>query len=305
MFYPLKRLLVCLDMTEFDEVLIEYTAMFAKAVKAEKIYFIHVVKSLEIPEKLMEEFPEMDTPLDETIVSKIRPLVLNHLPEEEFSWQIGIKDGNITENILKWAKIKHVDLIMMGRKPAEQGTGSNPSRIANVSLCSILMVPQVPPKTLHNIFIPIDFSPYSFRGIQRALSIRDKNTATICLQNVYKVPSGYHYTGKSMEEFAEIMKVNSIRDYEMFIKKNELNSEDFTYITSLDTNDDPADVISKEAKKQGSDLIIIGSRGRTAVASLLLGSIAVALLRHNFHIPLFIVKNKNENMGFFQALMRI
>lgn len=303
--YPLKRILVCLDMTDTDDILIRYAAMFGKTVQCEKLYFIHCVKSLELPEQLRKEFPEMAIPLDETITQQLQENISRHIDPNDMSYDIGVKDGNTTENILKWANIKHVDLIVMGRKPSELGTGVNANRIANVSPCSVLMIPQETKMTLNKIFVPIDFSPYSHRAILRALTIKEKNDTKIVLQNVYHVPSGYHTTGKKYEEFAEIMNDNAHKSYERFLKKNKLNEANFKFITTLDGDNHPGDRIATEAQQNGADLIMIGSRGRTTAASLLLGSIAVALLKYNYSIPCFIVKNKNENMGFFQALMKL
>ncbi|MEM8893149.1 MAG: universal stress protein [Bacteroidota bacterium] len=305
MLYPLKRLLICLDSTEMDDVLLQYTAMFAEAMNVKKIYFIHIVKSLEIPEALKKEFPEMDTPLDETLVDQFKPKIKKYIDTDKIDYQIGIKDGNVTENILKWSKIKQIDLIIMGRKNPDAGSGANPSRIANISLCSVLIVPNNPSPTLSHVFVAIDFSAYSNRAVCRALEFKEKCGAKVSVQNVYRVPKGYHYTGKSYDEFAEIMKENSKKDLTLFVKENEIDPTEFEYVTTLDDDDKPADKIFVEASKKGADLIMVGSRGRTTAASLLLGSVAVALLRYNFTTPLFIVKNKEQNLGFFQALMRI
>lgn len=288
-----------------DDVLIQYTALFAKKMNVEKLYFIHVVKSLEIPEALKKEFPEMDTPLDETLVDQIKPKIKKYINTDEIDYQIGIKDGNVTENILKWSKIKQIDLIIMGRKNPDHGSGANPSRIANISLCSVLIVPNNPSPTLKHVFVAIDFSAYSNRAVERALEFKEKCGADVTVQNVYKVPKGYHYTGKSYKQFAKIMGDNSMKDLDIFVKKYEMEKSAFKYITTLDDDDKPADKIFIEASRHNADLIMVGSRGRTTAASLLLGSVAVALLRYNFTTPFFIVKNKEQNLGFFQALMRI
>ena len=215
MLYPLKRLLICLDLTEMDDVLIQYTALFAQKMNVEKLYFIHVAKSLEIPEALKKEFPEMDTPLDETLIDQIKPKIKKYINTDEIEYQIGIKDGNVTENILKWSKIKQVDLIIMGRKSPDQGTGANPSRIANISLCSVLMVPNNPSPTLKHVFVAIDYSAYSHRAVARALDFKKCCGAEVSVQNVYRVPKGYHYTGKTYEEFAEIMSKNASKDLDV------------------------------------------------------------------------------------------
>ena len=49
----------------------------------------------------------------------------------------------------------------------------------------------------------------------------------------------------------------------------------------------------------------MGSKGRTASASILLGSVAEKLVQANNEIPMLILKKKGENMGFFEALFKI
>lgn len=53
----------------------------------------------------------------------------------------------------------------------------------------------------------------------------------------------------------------------------------------------PAEVIAEQAQKRGSDLIIMGSRGRTALAGLFLGSVTTGVLART-KLPILILRNK-------------
>jgi hypothetical protein len=62
----IKRVLVALDLTEMDETLIRYIARLSNEIELEQVYFFNVMKSLEIPEKIIEKYPNLIAPMDET-----------------------------------------------------------------------------------------------------------------------------------------------------------------------------------------------------------------------------------------------
>jgi nucleotide-binding universal stress UspA family protein len=64
-------------------------------------------------------------------------------------------------------------------------------------------------------------------------------------------------------------------------------------------------MIFNAAKSSRADLLIMGSRGRSKASAMLMGSVADGLVRINREIPLLVVKNKNENLDFFDALLKL
>ena len=64
-------ILVALDLTEIDETLLKYTSMFINHFHVDTVYFIHIAKSLEIPEDLLEQYPDLIAPMDEAIEKQI------------------------------------------------------------------------------------------------------------------------------------------------------------------------------------------------------------------------------------------
>ena len=304
--YPLKRFLVCLDLSPMDKTLLEYVGGLAGHTPDAKIYFIHVSKRFEIPDQLKKSFPGITGPADEIIENNIQNSVNSYFkPLTPVASAIVVKDGNTTEQILKWAKVKEIDVIVMGQKSRLKGSGSNPGKITSVCSSSVLFVPENSQYKLKKILVPTDFSENSAMALEMALGIRKQNSCEILVQSVYKVPTGYHYTGKEYSEFAVIMRKNAEKDMNAFLKKHNVINEDLEVIFSLDDNDKPADVISDVAQARQADLIILGSRGRTAAAAFLLGSVAVQLLQHNKTIPYLIVKDKKSNMSFIEAFKNL
>src|SRR5690606_23665648 len=94
---------------------------------------------------------------------------------------------------------------------------------------------------LEKVLVPCDFSDLSTIAMEEAIAIslrREAQVKVIC-QNVYTVPVGYHYTGKSYEEFAKIMEKNARSDFKKWLGKIETKGVKIDAIYSLDSDEDP------------------------------------------------------------------
>ena len=121
--------------------------------------------------------------------------------------------------------------------------------------------------------------------------------------HLYEVPHGYSKTGKSFEEFSEIMKENAKKDFKKFASKHE--NSNLECVMLLKNGDNIGNQITEYGKEIEADLILLGSRGRSASAAILLGSTAEKLIKANKELPMLIFKKKGETMGFFDALFKI
>ena len=121
--------------------------------------------------------------------------------------------------------------------------------------------------------------------------------------HLYEVPQGYSKTGKTFEEFSEIMKENAQEDFRRFIQK--FNHPGLTCRFVLNNGEGQGKALLEEAQQVGADMILLGSRGRTKSAAILLGSVAEKLVMVNNILPMLIFKKKGETMGFFEALFKV
>jgi len=305
--HQLKRIVVCIDLSSTDEDIIRYSSVVADLVGADTVYFLHVAKDLNLPEEITRKNPEMLAPVDETMKHEVRITVDQYFGKNKTTeTHIDILEGKPTDVVLKYAKRKNVDLIVMGKHTDSAKSKVNAGKIAELSHCSVLFSPPGVSNKIEKVMVAADFSDHSKLAFEQALHILEQSDKlTIYGIHVYTVPSGYHKTGKSYEEFAEIMKGHAQKDADKFFKKHDLDRSlcEMRYLLSED--DKIHDELNQFSMEKGVDMILIGSQGRTRAASLLLGSVAENILQYENNIPVFIVKVKNSNMSFFEAILKI
>lgn len=299
-----KVALVALDFTEMDDRLISYTALISKTLPFERIFFVHVAKNLELSQELLAEYPSLTKPLDESLEADMQTKVDHHFASSKVETICIVKEGSPIDQVLKLCRIKDVDLILMGRKKSLQGSGIVSSRIARKCPCSLLLVTEDSSLKIKKLLLPIDFSSHSELALKLASDVHKTSKAELLAMHIYSVPIGFYKTGKSYDEFSVIMRKHAEKDYERFLKKHNTTPEiQCKYVLAKD--DDYSEMVYRYADDNKVDLIVIGSRGRTDIASVLLGSMAEKLVYLNNGTPILIVKEKGENMGFLDVLMKI
>jgi len=303
--YKYKKLLVCLDLSDIDDTLIKSALAFSNENYADHIYFIHVVKEFVMPtgddgEKLHEALPS-----DEQLLNRMKKEISGQFANSDCKVSLEIKEGNPSDQILKWAKIKEVDLIVLGKKKPGVGSGVHSDQVVNMAHCSVIFIPDLFFPTLNKIVLPIDFSAPSKLAFQKALEIARPKNASLTFIHAYEVPTGYHSTGKTYDEFAGIMKQNARKEYDLFVKTEDTNGLQVDVRLELDRHGQPDKLIEDLANEVGADLIIIGSKGRTALSSVLLGSVTVKVIKKITSVPLLVVKGKGENLGLLEAILEL
>ncbi len=306
--YLIKKIIVCLDQTSLDETLIKFASFVVNANQTKKIYFTNVIRNLNIPKEVLEEFPNLIENMVEERKSQMKKLVDEHFKlgkDTEVSYVV--KEGQLSKKILKLALEKSADMIIVGRKVELPGTGVISQRLARRASCSLLIIPENTKPKIDRILVPSDFSDYSRDAMEEALLIAEKygGKAEIICQNVFTIPSGYHFTGKSYEEFSAIMLMHAEINYKKFIRKIDTKKIKITPIYTMDKDDDPVEEIIAKAKEVSADSIIIGAKGRTAATALFIGSMAERLIQLNDEFPLLVTRPKGKNAGILDYILEI
>ncbi len=126
---------------------------------------------------------------------------------------------------------------------------------------------------VQRILVPIDFSEHAEAVIVWAIHLAREHNSRIVLLHVYHLPvefqqvEGAYLPADFWASVKEDAK-RSLTDYGERIRRAGIEVDEIT------REGYPATVIEDEVERQQADLIVIGSRGRTGLKHLLLGSIA-------------------------------
>lgn len=306
--YQIKKIIVCLDQSEMDKTLVKFAAFIAKSNQSKKIYFTNIIRNLSIPKDVLAEFPNLINNMVEERKSQMKQVVKEHLdPDLQLNTSFVVREGQLSKKILKLASEKSADIILVGKKTTIGGSGVVTQRLARRASCSLLIVPENSNPKVKRILVPSDFSDYSKDALEEAIEITEKNggKSEIICQNVFSVPSGYHFTGKTYEEFGEIMLKHAEVNYKKFIRKIDTKGFKIKPLYTKDEDDDPVVDIINKAEEINANLIIIGAKGRTAATALFIGSLAERLIQVNNKAPLLVTRPKGKNAGIIEYILEI
>jgi nucleotide-binding universal stress UspA family protein len=133
-----------------------------------------------------------------------------------------------------------------------------------------------------NVLVPIDGSKHSSEGLRVASHFAKTNKAKIFIMNV--IPSVADIDLElSASERNRLLESLKRRGEDLLAKaKDQMRTNGVNDInTALVTGDSPAQEIVAYAEKEKADLIVIGSKGRSATARFLLGSVASKVVKYS------------------------
>ena len=305
--YSFNKILVALDHTDLDKELVEAASFISTLAHTTDVYFINVVKDLNIPKSIKKEFPDMLSNAVQERTMDIEKVIKEVFKNKHAKTHIEIKSGNPTRAILKYSIQKKIDLILVGRKKKRKEGGTLINRLARKAACSLLIIPVDYTKQVKKILVPIDFSAYSVEALKQAIDLAVPNLPQVKIytQNVFQVPNGYHYTGKSFKDFAKIMRDNAEKDYNALMHDIDTKGVNIEPVYTLDRSDNIIAKIYSTGLRLDVDAIVVGAKGRTDTTALFIGSSAEKLIHIDSTIPLMVVRPKGKRAGIIELLKDI
>ena len=147
------------------------------------------------------------------------------------------------------------------------------------------------------ILVPIDGSPTSDLGLAESIALAKALRAQLRLIHVFDQFSMMSSMGGAMTFTSEVLDVMREAGEEVLQKgRATATSQGINVDTALfdDFSGPLSEIVTKDARRWGAELIVLGTHGRRGVGRALLGSDAEQILRHA-PVPVLLVRAPTED----------
>ncbi|HMQ63386.1 MAG TPA: universal stress protein [Flavilitoribacter sp.] len=291
-----KNVMVCLDLTEMDVLLIRYADYLCRSFDGiERLIFVHNIP-FEFPEEAEELIRSIDRPLDELVSDLIREKV-----EQGFTplaggpaFEVIVKQTGSTANTLaEIADACNIDLAITGKKVNFKGSGIIPEKLLRTAgfTSYLLLLPDKAPHMITDILVPVDFSKASRNALMRGIYLQQQFNARLSCQHVFSIPTHY-FPYIPLENTEAALRKEAEKDWKKFAEGlKKLEAGEVSCAITFSHGKGIAESIYAYALQHKKDLIVIGSEGKGAVTTLLVGSVAIRLIKHDMHIPILVCRD--------------
>jgi nucleotide-binding universal stress UspA family protein len=206
---------------------------------------------------------------------------------EKASVKTVCEEGEPYERIVDLADAENCDLIIMGRRGRRRLeralVGSVTARVIGYSRRDVLVVPKNALVGWQKILVATDGSKYSNAAIAKAIDFAKSYGGELKIVSVVDIPSEFYAEAPTVVE-------DLARKAKRFVDDVRKKAEEFNIRAATFTAEGEAyEVITRLAKDEKADVIVMGSHGRTGLRRLLMGSVAEKTIGHS-PCPVLVVK---------------
>jgi len=282
-----RNLAVGLSRTNTDADVLRYAAVVSGLGTIESVRFVHVLAPSGDP-PAPASHDELQSELKQSVAAYFAAAAPARISYD-------ILTGPLTDRMLTCVAEQHADLVMVGQGHATAGRRALARRLAMKAPCSVWMVPEGSAASIERLLVPIDFSDHSQDTLRVAVSLARLSGAVCVPLHVY-----FNEAVATYEEYDQVLRGEEEAAYRRFVAPINCGGVEMT--PRFEEGANVAHVIGRVAERVGADLIVMGTRGRSRSAAILLGSVTEeAILQAR--TPLLAVKHFGARMSVLQALL--
>ena len=260
------------------------------------IYVAKIFGSQIVPIHVIQETPD----LDELTKQRLRTNVDERLEEvRERIRQEGVECGDPIvargapfEQIMHHGNALNVNVIMVGagRKTdrGEMVAGITPQRVVRRSTRPIWLVAPGSRLPVNQILAPVDCSNHSRRALRNAIHLARQFRAKLAILTVAEPLPNLVQTDQQVKKVQRTYVNSTQARFDRFCREFDIRGVE---VSKLVRQGRPAEQILHICRETNSDLLVMGSAGRTGLARLFIGSVAEKVLRQ---LPCSAITVKSE-----------
>jgi nucleotide-binding universal stress UspA family protein len=128
------------------------------------------------------------------------------------------------------------------------------------------------------ILCPVDFSPHAHEALVAAAELAERSGGRLTLLHAYDLPPvEYALAPYGVPEMLD--RLRGVAEDKIADWQREAMARGAAEVDTVVVPGRPAEVIVREARERKTDLVVIGTHGRTGLAHALLGSVAEKVVR--------------------------
>lgn len=278
---PIRTILTTTDLSPASESAVRIGAQLAMNYKA-RLIVLHVYRK---PERADIHVDDLEDRLFADIQAGLARVVSECIPKApELLIDLQMREGRASVEVLRMAADRKVDLVVTGTH-GRQGidrilVGSTAEKVVRKAPCSVLVVRPEFKEWFSSIAVAIDFSAHAVRAVHRALELCHMfKVDALDVLHVYRKPdTNYLKPGVSAADTIAHAAADAKHRVAEFLANFEPERGNVAIRVNCEAGD-AAKTLTARLKRDGKNLAIMGTRGRSDVASMLLGSVTEQLLR--------------------------
>jgi nucleotide-binding universal stress UspA family protein len=290
---PLKTALLMLALDERDPSVVDALVAAHTRLGVHNVLVVHVAAQDHLPEELSAGLSPGQVQRPAALDAAVEDLRARLGPHVRVRGEFGV--GDPVEVLEELIQGHDVDLLVLGRDGRVEGAGAawGPSgrKLMRTVSCSVLVVPAGARFDGKRAVVGLDFSSCSTMALQAAVQVADE------VEAVYQYTLAAAGSGAITEaEFEQQLAANARQHFEVVVLPD-LPIERHPTL-ALHAGDSASAVLLERA---GEDLLVVGSRGLSRIATVLLGSTAEQLAGLAVG-PVLVIRRKGEVLGLVEGL---
>lgn len=281
------KVMVALDLTEMDPILLKYVNFLCEIFNIEHLYFVHNIKQYKLLD-LYDEFLEKGITVEDIVDRSLEKTIEKHY-KADVPHSVLLTSDDYTESILTHlVKEYKIDIMVTGNKDELQGTGGLSQKLVRMIDAHVLLVPEEAEHSMKKVLVPTDFSTPSSRCFTVADNLVEHSKGNIEALHVYSIPSVF-FPYINTDKAVDLTKSHLQKKVKQFRKRFKITEEiPFRYIDREDLS--IVEAIEFHADKGDFDIIVVSARGGSKLSSLFIGSTTNDLIVRSRKMPLLIVR---------------